>query len=82
MEVRVSASARQTIRRAAQLAGESLSSFMVTAAIEKAEEVNESSVTSVPADYFDRLVEAIDHAHPAPALAEAAARARRGSRIR
>ena len=83
VEVRVSAEARRRIADAAQLSGESLSSFMVAASVDKAERViAETAVTLVPSDYFDRLVAAIDRAERMPLLAEAAKRARKRPRIR
>jgi uncharacterized protein (DUF1778 family) len=82
IEARLSADERRQIDRAAQLAGQSVSSFLVSAAVEKAEQViAERSVTSVPADYFDRLVAEIDKAERSPRLARAAKRARRQQRI-
>ncbi|MEQ1855731.1 MAG: DUF1778 domain-containing protein [Longimicrobiales bacterium] len=82
VEARVSTEQQRRIRRAAQLAGQSVSSFMVAASVEKAEMViAESTTTTVPADYFDRLVAAIDRPSSAPRLARAAKRARARARI-
>jgi len=83
VEARVSREQHRRIQRAAQLAGQSVSSFIVAASVEKAEEViAEHSVTEVPADYFDRLVAAIDRPTAAPKLGRAAKRARVRARIR
>lgn len=83
VEARLSTDERVRIDRAAQLAGLSISSFVVNAAVEKAEQViAESDVTSVPADYFDRLLASIDKADRSPRLTHAAKRARQSRRIR
>jgi uncharacterized protein (DUF1778 family) len=83
VEARLSADERRQIDHAAQLAGQSVSSFLVSAAVEKAEQViADSAVTSVPADYFDRLVAAIDRAERSPRLARAAKRVHQRQRIR
>lgn len=83
VEARLSAEERVRIDRAAQLAGQSVSSFVVSAAVEKAEQViAESDVTSVPANYFDRLLASIDKADQSPRLTSAAKRARQSRRIR
>jgi len=55
---------------------------MVTAAAEKAAQVIAARTTTVaPADYFDRLLAAIDRADRAPRLARAAKVAREDRRI-
>lgn len=78
IEARLSRSERRRIDKAAALEGQSLSSFMVAAAAEKAEQVIAAQTTTVvPTEYFDRLVSAIDRADPAPRLARAAKRALR-----
>lgn len=83
VEARLSPDERQRIHRAAEFSGQSMSSFIVSAAVEKADSViAEQAVTTVPADYFDRLVAEIDRAGKAPRLARAAKRARQHSRIR
>ena len=82
VEARLSSDERKLIDQAAALAGQSLSAFMVGAAGEKAELVIAAQATTVvPAEYFDRLLSAIDRADRAPALARAAKRARRWQRI-
>lgn len=83
IEARLSPRERKRIDQAAALEGQSLSSFMVTAAAEKAEYVIASRTTTVvPTEYFERLLSAIDHPDRAPRLARAASRARRRQRIR
>ncbi len=83
VEARLSSDERERIDRAAKLAGQSVSTFVVTAAVEKAEQViSESAVTSVPADYFDQLLASLDKAERMPRLARAAKRARQRPRIR
>jgi uncharacterized protein (DUF1778 family) len=82
IEARLSSSERRRIRRAAEFEGQSLSSFIVEAAVERADRVIESqTVTTLPADYFDKVVSALDRAGPAPRLARAAKVIRRKQRI-
>lgn len=82
LETRVSPEERARIEQAASVAGVSVSAFMVAAAVERADEVIEEALTTtVPADYFDALLAALDTAGPAPQLAKAARRARRHPRI-
>jgi len=82
MEARVSPAERERIERAASVSGLSVSAFMVTAAVERAEVViAEAMTTIVPADYFDALLGALDEPATAPRLAKAAQRARRRPRI-
>lgn len=82
IEARVAPRDRARIDRAAALEGQSVSAFMVTAAAEKADQVIAArTTTSVPADYFDQLLEAIDRAARAPRLARAARLARERRRI-
>jgi uncharacterized protein (DUF1778 family) len=84
VEARLSPEQRERIARAAAFAGESLSAFMVAAAVQRADElIAEESSTVVPTDYFDQLLAALDApAEPSPRLAAAAKRARRELRIR
>lgn len=83
IEARLSPDERERILRAAEFEGTSVSSFMVTAAVEKADQlISEHTVTQVPADYFDQLLQALDEPGPAPQLRRAARRARQRSRIR
>jgi uncharacterized protein (DUF1778 family) len=82
LEARVSPEQRARLEWAARLAGTSVSAFVVDAAVERAEEVVTAQMsTSVPADYFDRLVAALDQADRAPTLANAAKRVARNPRI-
>lgn len=82
IEARVAPRDRARIDRAAALEGLSISAFMVTAAAEKAEQVIAARTTTVlPAEYFDRVLAAIDAAGRAPRLARAAKQARRHRRI-
>jgi uncharacterized protein (DUF1778 family) len=83
VEARLSPDERERINRAAEFEGQSVSSFMVTAAVEKADQViSEHTVTQVPTNYFDQLLRALDEPGPAPQLRRAARRARQHSRIR
>lgn len=83
VEARLTAGQRRQIEQGAALAGESVSSFMVAAALQRAESVvSEQATTVVPAAYFDRLVASLDEPDPAPRLARAARAARRRRRIR
>jgi len=73
IEARVAPRDRVRIDRAAALEGQSVSAFIVAAAAEKAEQVISARATTVvPAEYFDRLLNAIDRADRAPRLARAA----------
>jgi uncharacterized protein (DUF1778 family) len=84
IETRVSPEQRARIERAAAFFGESLSSFMVSAAVQRADEViAEQSATVVPPDYFDQLLAALDDdVEQSPGLTAAALQARRRRRIR
>ena len=83
IEARLSPDERARILRAAGFQGLSMSSFIVAAAVEKADEIiREQTVTRVPPDYFDRLLQALDQPEASPALERAAQRARRRPRIR
>jgi uncharacterized protein (DUF1778 family) len=82
VEARIAPRDRARIDKAAALEGQSVSAFLVTAAAEKANQViTARTTTAVPADYFDRLVAAIDRADRAPRLARAAKLAREDRRI-
>lgn len=82
LEARVSPEQRARLEWAARLAGTSVSAFVVDAAVERAEELMaQETSTSVPADYFDRLVASLDHADRAPTLAKVAKRVQRIPRI-
>lgn len=83
IEARLSPDERARILRAAGFRGLSMSSFIVAAAVEKADEIiSEQTVTKLPPDYFDQLLRALDEPEAAPALERAAQRARRRPRIR
>lgn len=82
LEARLTSTQRKQIEQAAALAGESVSSFVVLAAMDRADVlVREQASTVVPAAYFDRLVRSLDDADHAPRLARAAARAKQLRRI-
>jgi uncharacterized protein (DUF1778 family) len=73
----VSTEERARIERAARFEGRSLSSFIVEAAVERADQVlADPTVTLVPADYFDRLLAALEKPGRAPRLEQAAKRVR------
>lgn len=83
MEARVSPEERRQIERAASVTGESASAFMVSAAVARANDVIAEAIsTTVPADYFDKLLAALDEPERAPQLARAAKRARDRRQIR
>ena len=73
IELRAEPEQEERIRAAARLVNQSVTTFVLTAAVEKADEVIATwSTTTVPAEFFDRLLEALDQ----PAVAnEALARA-------
>jgi uncharacterized protein (DUF1778 family) len=82
LEARVSPEERARLEWAASLEGTSVSAFMVDAAVERARELMSAQMsTTVPADYFDRLIGALDRAERASRLARATRRARRRRRI-
>lgn len=82
VEARLSPDERSRIDRAALLAGESVSTFVVHSAIRRADEViSAADVTVVPDDYFDALLRGLDEADAAPRLAAASTDARRRGRI-
>ena len=78
LEIRLSADAKHRIELAARLQAVSVGEFVRTAAEDEADDVLRSqTVTVLPAADFDRLVAALDEpVLPAPALVEAARRAR------
>lgn len=82
LEARVSPEQRARLERAASLAGTSVSAFVIDAAVDRADEVLAAQMsTSVPADYFDQLVSALDQPDRAATLAKAAKRVARRPRI-
>lgn len=83
MEARVSPEERQRIEQAAAVAGVSVSAFIVNAAVDRAEDViSQVAMTTVPADFFDALLAALDEAESAPRLTRVAKEASRNRRIR
>ena len=82
LEARLSPTQRKQIEQAAALAGESVSSFVVLAALDRADIlVTEQASTVVPAMYFDQLVASLDDPEDAPRLARAASEAAGHKRI-
>jgi uncharacterized protein (DUF1778 family) len=83
LEARLTSTERKQIEQAAALAGESVSSFVVLAALDRADIlVREQTSTVVPAVYFDQLVASLDEPAEAPGLARAAEEAKRRRHIR
>jgi uncharacterized protein (DUF1778 family) len=83
LETRLTPAQREQIEQAAALAGESVSSFVVLAALDRADVlVRERASTVVPATYFDRLVASLDEPGEAPRLVQAAGDAARRTRIK
>jgi uncharacterized protein (DUF1778 family) len=61
IELRAEPDQEERIRTAARLMNQSLTTFVVTAAVERADEVIATwSTTTVPAEFFDQLLEALD----------------------
>jgi uncharacterized protein (DUF1778 family) len=79
LEARVSPEEAAIIRRAAALENVSASAFVVSSAVEQAEEVIASrQATAVPPDFFDRLLRSLEKPGVVvPALARAAKRRRK-----
>ena len=77
-EARVAPREATKIRRAASLENMSTSAFVVSSAVARADEVIAShQVTTVPPDFFDRLVRALEEPGKIlPRLAQAGRRAR------
>lgn len=82
IEARVSEDVAARIRYAADLEQVSLSSFVITAAARRAEDIIASrSETLVPGEYFQHLLKALDEPPRAlPGLTRAVERARRQGR--
>jgi|GraSoiStandDraft_17_1057272.scaffolds.fasta_scaffold96293_1 uncharacterized protein (DUF1778 family) len=79
IELRAEPEEEARIRLAASLTHKSMTSFVLEAAAERAEQtIAQAATTVVPADFFDTLYKALD-APPVPnvALARAAKRSRR-----
>ncbi len=82
LEARLTPSQRKQIEQAAVLAGESISSFVVLAALDRAEIlVRDRASTVVPAAYFDQFVASLDEPGEAPTLTRAAREAERLGQI-
>jgi uncharacterized protein (DUF1778 family) len=82
LEARLTPTQRRQIEQAAILAGESVSSFVVLAALDRADIlVSERTSTVVPAAYFDQLVASMDEPDDAPHLAHAARETQQHRRI-
>jgi uncharacterized protein (DUF1778 family) len=79
IEARVAPERAERIRHAAELAHQSVSSFVIDAAEEKAERIIlEQRETIVPSGFFDELLTALDKpATAVPALQEAGQRAQK-----
>lgn len=62
LEFRVSPQDKARIERAAELSGEPVTSFARTAAEEKADRIlrEHDATTTVPPEFFDQLIEALD----------------------
>ena len=82
LEARLTAEQRAQIEQAAALTGETVSAFVVLAAVERAESVvSDRMTTVVPAAYFDRLIASLDEPDPVPRLRHAAGHADRRAQI-
>ena len=82
LEVRLTPEERERIEHAVALGGRSLSSFVVEAAVARADaEIRRWEVTVLPADFFDEIMATVDTAEPPPALVAAYERARRSGHI-
>ena len=81
LEVRVTPQHREQICIAAGEVSESISDFVRTAALERADKIRAlSSRTVMSADQFDSLIRSLDTPDEAPNLAKAATEPRRFSR--
>jgi uncharacterized protein (DUF1778 family) len=83
LEARLTSTQRKQIEQAAALAGESVSSFVVLAALDRADIlVREQASTVVPAASLDQLLVSLEQPDEAPRLAQAATKAERRRRIK
>jgi len=83
LEARLTSTERKQIEQAAALAGESVSSFVVLAAMGRADSlVRERASTVIPVIYFDQLVASLDEPEDAPRLTRAAKEGARRRRIK
>lgn len=78
IEARVDPDRAARIRSAAELAHASVSAFVIDAAVERAERILvEHHTTTVPSEFFDRLLVALDEAPVVDPSIEKAAKRRR-----
>jgi uncharacterized protein (DUF1778 family) len=78
IEARIEPEYAERITRAAALTGESVSRFMVRAALTEADYlIARSDITIMPADLFDELIATIDEPDEAPVLARVTQQPRR-----
>jgi len=83
LEARLTSTQRRQIEHAAKLAGESVSSFVVLAALDRADiVVRDMTSTVVPAAYFDQLLASLDEPDEAPRLLRAVRDADRHGRLK
>jgi uncharacterized protein (DUF1778 family) len=76
--VRTDPESEARLAQAAALRHESLSAFVMAAALQEADLVlARADATLMPAEQFDTLLSSLDSADPAPALEDVAARSRR-----
>jgi uncharacterized protein (DUF1778 family) len=81
LEARVSPEERARLEWAARVAGTSVSTFVIDAAVERADDLIAGEMTTaVPAAYFDQLIAALDEPDDAPTLTRAASRTSRTRR--
>lgn len=64
IDLRVDAKQKETLKKAAELSGSSLSKYMVTAAVADAEKIIEDHSMTLENDIFDQFVAACDNAAP------------------
>lgn len=81
IELRAEPEQEERIRAAARLVNQSMTSFIVTAAVEKADEVIATwSTTTVSAEFFDELLAALDTPAQSNVALNKAARRHRAAR--
>ena len=69
IEARIDAVSEQAIARAAELVGQSRSSFVVAAALREADRVlGRSDITLMSDEQFDAMMDAFDHPRSLPVL--------------
>lgn len=78
LELRLDERSKEHIVRAAELSDQSVSAFVLTAAVTAAEMLlARAGHTVMPADQFDEMISALDTPDEAPALARQAQRPRK-----